>query len=105
MAWKDDQKNYRPPPGKATEPGTRGVRSGEPPLDTVRSVDPRGARSRGGYTRSEMPVLTDGQLGDANLDAGPEPANPEGSIDISNGDYLRVENAAAKRRRGEEGGP
>lgn len=97
MAWKDDVRNYEPGPGAATEPGQRGVRSGEPPMDEVRSVRREGAPSPRGYVRSEMPVVTDGQLGDT-IDRGPEPANPEGSVDIPNGDYHGIEEQASARR-------
>ena len=102
MAWKDDRKSYEPGPGTAaSEPGTHGVRRGEAPMDTVRSVRHGGPKSGGGYTRSEMPVISDGQLGDANLESGPEWSNPEGSVDISNNDVKAVEMAsrAAHLRR------
>lgn len=39
------------------------------------------------YVRSEEPVLIDGQLGGRKMANGPEGANPEGSVDISNNDY------------------
>lgn len=42
------------------------------------------------YVRSESPPLIDGQLGDT-TQQGPEPVNPEGSVDISNVDYREVE--------------
>ncbi|WP_373047794.1 hypothetical protein [Vulgatibacter sp.] len=58
-----------------------------------------GSGGRPGYTRGEMPVVTDAQLGVENLDRGPETANPEGSVDISNVDYHRVEGDLHGRRR------
>gem|GEM_PF-3750612 len=35
-------------------------------------------------TPSEQPVIADGQLGGANLERGPERANPEGTVDTPN---------------------
>ena len=46
------------------------------------------------YERGEMPVVTDGQLGDSAR--GVEGINPEGSVDISNSDYWRNEQGAKR---------
>lgn len=40
-----------------------------------------------GWSRGEHQVITDGQLGSANLERAPEYTNPEGSVDIPNTDY------------------
>ncbi len=51
------------------------------------------------YTLSEMAVITDGQVGGANLERGPERANPEGTVDTANGDYWRTEDPESNGRR------
>ncbi|MGA9524674.1 MAG: hypothetical protein WBV82_24665 [Myxococcaceae bacterium] len=57
------------------------------------------SKTRPVYTRGEMPVLVDGQLGGANLERGPERANPEGTVDTANGDYWAVEYPETGGRR------
>jgi hypothetical protein len=92
MAWRS-KKSVRSPEHEAREPpvgAQRGSRRSGLPTDTGEVRGLRGGREPkvpGGYARSEEQVITDGQLGSHNLQRGPERANPEGSVDISNGDY------------------